>query len=81
MPDGGAVSGERSECDVGHGPADHGFGVTQVAFVDPEDEAAGESLVRPDQPYRRMVQTGPQQRPSGAVTVLDAGRDDVHGQQ
>lgn len=43
----------------------------------PVDQAAGEALVRPDLPNLRMVESSPQQRPLRAITILDAGRDDM----
>jgi hypothetical protein len=43
----------------------------------PVDQAASEAYVRPDLPYLRMVESSPQKRPLRALTILDAGRDDM----
>jgi hypothetical protein len=47
----------------------------------PLDQAAGEALVRPDLGHGGVVEACPQQRPFRAVAVLDAGRNDMDGQE
>ncbi|GJF24747.1 hypothetical protein SHO565_53110 [Streptomyces sp. HO565] len=43
----------------------------------PIDQAAGEALIRPELLDLHVVEPGPQERSTGAVTVLDARGNDV----